>query len=269
MFNDAVDLWDFYGTRVGQVARRMIRRRIRELWPNTKGETVLGLGYATPFLRPFRDEAERVIAVMPSQQGVLHWPREGKGLVCLSDEAELPLQDVSVDRVLLVHALECTEQLRPMLQEIWRVLAGNGKLLVVVPNRRGIWARLDRTPFGHGHPYSPSQLSRLLKDNMFAPSLTAHALYMPPSNSPLLLRSASAVEKLGERWFNRFSGVVLIEATKQIYARPKGRAVKIRQLLPLPARRTPALNTADGSGHMSRGHMGGRMVENLQRRKQK
>jgi len=248
MFNDAVDLWDFYGTRVGQVARRMIRRRIRQLWPNTRGETLLGLGYATPFLRPFRDEAERVIAVMPSQQGVLHWPREGKGLVCLADEAELPLQDVSVDRVLLVHAVECTEQLRAMLQEVWRVLAGNGKVLVVVPNRRGIWARLDRTPFGHGHPYSPSQLSRLLKDNMFAPSLTAHALYMPPSNSPLLLRSAPAVEKLGERWFNRFSGVVLIEATKQIYARPKGRAVRIRRLLPLPGRGAPALNTVGSGG---------------------
>jgi hypothetical protein len=158
--------------------------------------------------------------------------------------------------VLLVHAVECTEQLRAMLQEVWRVLAGNGKILVVVPNRRGIWARLDRTPFGHGHPYSPSQLSRLLKDNMFAPSLTAHALYMPPSNSPLLLRSAPAVEKLGERWFNRFSGVVLIEATKQIYARPKGRAVRIRQLLPLPGRRAPALNAAGSRRGVALGHLG-------------
>lgn len=250
MFNDAADLWDFYGTRVGQVARRMIRRRVRELWPNTRGEAILGLGYATPFLSPFRGEAERVIAVMPSQQGVLHWPRYGKGLVCLADEAELPLQDVSVDRVLLVHALESTEQLRAMLQEVWRVLAGNGKLLVVVPNRRGIWARLDRTPFGHGHPYSPSQLSRLLKDNMFAPSLTAHALYVPPTDSPIVLRSAAAFEKIGERWFNRFAGVVLIEATKQIYARPKGKEskVKMRELLPLPGHGAPALN-ATGNDH--------------------
>ena len=242
MFNDAADLWDFYGTRVGQVARRLIQRRIRELWPRSVGETVLGLGYATPFLRPFQGEAERVFAVMPARQGVLHWPRDGKGLVCLADEAELPLQDTSVDRVLLVHALECTEQLRPMLQEIWRVLAGNGKLLVVVPNRRGIWARLDRTPSGMAILIL-TQLSRLLKDTMFAPSLTAHALYMPPSNSPLLLRSAPALERLGKRWFNRFSGVVLMEATKQIYARSKGRAVKVRQFLPLPGHRVPALNT--------------------------
>lgn len=248
MFSDAVDLWEFYGTRIGQVARRLIRRRIREIWPDAKGQTVLGLGYATPFLRPFRDEAQRVIAIMPSQQGVLSWPRDGKGLVCLADEAELPLQDVSVDRVLLVHALECTEQLRAMLNEIWRVLDANGKLLVVVPNRRGIWARLDRTPFGHGHPYSPSQLSRLLREAMFTPTLTAHALYVPPSDSPMLLRSALAIERLGERWFPRFAGVVLVEATKQIYARPKARPVRARRLLPLPATNPEAVRFAAGPG---------------------
>ena len=124
MYNDAVDLWDFYGTNLGQVARRLIRRRIRGIWPNVDGMTLMGLGYATPYLRPFRDEAERVFALMPAQQGVLHWPREGRNLVALADESELPLQDVSVDRVLLVHGMECSEQLRPMLQEIWRILAG-------------------------------------------------------------------------------------------------------------------------------------------------
>ena len=38
---------------------RLLRARLREVWPNVRGETVLGLGYATPFLRPFREEAER------------------------------------------------------------------------------------------------------------------------------------------------------------------------------------------------------------------
>ena len=56
-----------------------------------------------------------------------------------------------------------------MLKEIWRVLAGGGRLLVVAPNRRGIWARLDLTPFGSGQPYTMSQLSRLLRDEQFTP----------------------------------------------------------------------------------------------------
>lgn len=242
MYNDAVDLWDFYGTNLGQVARRLIRRRVRGIWPNVSGMSMLGLGYATPYLRPFRDEAERVFALMPAQQGVLHWPREGRNLVALADEGELPLQDVSVDRVLLVHGLECSEQLRPMLHEIWRVLTGNGRLLVVVPNRSGLWSRLERTPFGHGHPYSSSQLSRLLRANMFTPTLTTRALYVPPYPWRVVQRSAYGLEDIGARWFKQLGGVVIIEASKQIYATTKPRPLRARAraLLPAPAARIPA-----------------------------
>jgi SAM-dependent methyltransferase len=250
MYNDAVDLWDFYGTSLGHVARRLIRRRIRGIWPNVSGMNMLGLGYATPYLRPFRDEAERVFALMPAQQGVLHWPRDGRNLVGLADESELPLQDVSVDRVLLVHGLECSEQLRPMLHEIWRVLTGNGRLLVVVPNRRGLWSRLERTPFGHGHPYSTSQLSRVLRANMFTPTLTTRALYVPPYPWPVVRRSAYGIEDIGARWFKQLGGVVIMEASKQIYATTKPRPLRARAraLLPVPAARIPATSSI-GSRH--------------------
>ncbi|MHA1108900.1 MAG: class I SAM-dependent methyltransferase [Alphaproteobacteria bacterium] len=218
MWTDAVDLRDFYRSSMGQMARRIIRRQIRDMWDDTAGMTVMGLGYATPYLLPFREEAERVFAVMPAAQGVLHWPTDGPRLVTLTDETELPLPDVSVDRVLLVHALECSEQLRPMLREIWRVLADGGRLLAVVPSRRGIWARLDRTPFGHGHPYTTTQLNRLLRDTLFTPTRTARALFAPPSTSRMVIASAPALEEIGVRWFPTFAGVLVIEAGKQIYA---------------------------------------------------
>jgi SAM-dependent methyltransferase len=244
MYNDVVDLRDFYATSLGQVARRMIRRRLRMLWPNVAGMRLLGLGYATPFLRPFAGEAERILAVMPAAQGVLAWPEDAANAVALADEGELPLADYSVDRILLVHALECSEQVRPLLKEAWRVLAGGGRLLVVVPNRRGIWARLDRTPFGHGHPYTPGQLSRLLRDERFTPEQSGAALYVPPTLSRVVLRSAPAWEKIGERWFTRFAGVRLTEASKQIYARPpaapvrKRRAALVPGSVPQPATRS-------------------------------
>ena len=138
--------------------------------------------------------------------------------VTLADESELPMPDGSMNRVLLVHAVESSEQLRPLLREVWRVLAGGGRLLVVVPNRRGIWARLERTPFGHGHPFSPPQLSRLLRESLFLPLNTETALYMPPSASPMMLRAAGAWESIGERWNLPFAGVAIIEASKQVYA---------------------------------------------------
>jgi SAM-dependent methyltransferase len=218
MWSDVIDLRDFYDSSLGQSARRMIRRKIRAIWPDSHDMRVLGLGFATPYLRPFREETERVVAVMPSSQGVLPWPPEGPSLVCLADETDLPLPDRSIDRVLLVHTLESAEQVRATLREIWRVLADSGRLLVVAPNRRGIWARLERTPFGQGRPYTPSQLSRLLRDNMYTPLQTSTALFMPPFQSRFVLRSAPAWEQVGERWFPTFAGVLLVEAAKQIYA---------------------------------------------------
>jgi SAM-dependent methyltransferase len=236
MYVDVVDLRDFYETRLGQVARRMIRRRIRLIWPNLRGMRLLGLGYATPYLRLFRDEAERSIAVMPSSQGVLSWPREGPNAVALADEGELPLQDYSIDRVLLVHGLEYSQQVQPLLKEIWRVMAGGGRLVVVTPNRRGIWARIDRTPFGQGHPYTPSQLSRVLREADFTPERVSTALFVPPNGSRMMLRSAAAIEQIGERWFTTFAGVSVVEASKQIYAKPalKRRESRRQAYLPVP-----------------------------------
>ena len=218
MWHDVVDLRDFYETQLGAMARRMIRRGVRSMWPDVKGQRVLGLGYATPYLRQFMTEAERTLAFMPASKGVLHWPSEGRGLTALIDEAELPLPDLSVDRVLLVHGLESSEYQRDMLREAWRVLTGEGRLLIVAPNRGGIWARLERTPLGWGQPYSAAQLSRLLRDNMFTPTRSSRALYIPPLRTRALLRSAPAWERIGSRWFPTFGGVVLVEAGKQLYA---------------------------------------------------
>src|SRR6185312_14472733 len=189
MHADVVDLRDFYTGRLGQVARRMIRRRIRLIWPNLTGMRLLGLGYATPYLKLFREETERVLALMPPPQGVLPWPLDAANVVALADEGELPLQDFSIDRVLLVHCLEHSEQVRALLKEVWRVLAGGGRLMVVVPNRRGIWARIDATPFGQGHPYTGTQLSRLLREADFTPERVSSALCVPPTP---LSASASA-----------------------------------------------------------------------------
>lgn len=234
MWADIIDLRDFYLSRLGRVTQRMIRRRIRLMWPDVSGYAVLGLGYATPYLRPLMAEAARVAAVMPRAQGVLHWPSDGLRLVTLADETALPFPDNSVDRILLVHALESSEHLRAMMREVWRILAGDGRLLVVAPNRRGIWARSGATPFGHGLPYSAGQLSRLLRDNMFTPLRSASALFVPPLSSQMALSSAPAWEKLGERWFRGFAGVVLAEASKQIYAATPSPAASRRVLAPLP-----------------------------------
>src|SRR5579863_8772994 len=192
MASDVVDLRDFYRSALGRVVRRMIRRAIQRVWPDLRGMRLLGIGYPAPFLSAPAGETERTIAVMPATLGVLRWPPEGRNLVALADEGEIPFADYSIDRVLLVHAIETSDEVRAMLKEIWRVLAGGGRVLIVAPSRRGIWARLDRTPFGSGRPYTISQLSQLLRDEQFTPVGVDAALFIPPVASRVMLRSAAA-----------------------------------------------------------------------------
>jgi SAM-dependent methyltransferase len=218
MYNDVIDLRDFYDSAMGHAAQRIVRRHIRTAWPDVRGMSIAGIGYATPYLRSIKDEAERVVAVMPAQQGVIRWPADGNNIASLAPEDDLPLPDVSMDRVLLVHAIECSEQLRKLLREVWRVMTEGGRMLIVVPNRRGIWARMDHTPFGHGHPYTPGQVSRLLRDNLFLPEQSFAGLFVPPTRSRMALTSAPALEKVGYRWFQTFGGLLFVEAQKQIYA---------------------------------------------------
>ncbi|MGC2412914.1 MAG: methyltransferase domain-containing protein [Stellaceae bacterium] len=235
MASDVVDLRDFYRSALGRVVRRMIRRAIQRVWPDLRGMRLLGIGYATPFLSALSGETERTIAVMPATLGVLRWPSEGRNVVTLAEEGELPFADYSIDRVVLVHAIEASEEVRGMLKEIWRVLAGGGRVLIVAPNRRGIWARLDRTPFGSGRPYTLSQLSQLLRDEQFTPVGADAALFIPPATSRMMLRSAAAWERIGKRWFPTFAGVLLVEATKQIYAKPAAARAPRRRLVYVPA----------------------------------
>src|SRR5262249_50504748 len=126
MSYDVVDLRDFYAQRLGTVARRFIGRGIRGRWADTRGQRVLGVGYATPYLGLFREEAERCLAFMPAVQGVVKWPSANPTLTALVDEYELPLADSSVDRVLLVHALEMSHDATTLLREVWRGVAGGG-----------------------------------------------------------------------------------------------------------------------------------------------
>lgn len=227
MFIDVAELRGFYTSPLGQLAQRLLRRRMRSFWPDLRGQRVLALGFATPLLRPLLDEAERVLAFMPAQQGVISWPQEGPNRTCLVDEAGLPLLDASVDRVILMHMVECAPELDALMEEVWRVLTGNGRLLVIAPNRTGLWAQSDATPFGHGTAFSARQLKTLLRNNLFIPENESRALYFPPSSSGFWRSTAPMWERFGARWLQAFAGVHLIEAAKQLYA-PAGKRARTK-----------------------------------------
>ena len=237
---DVTDLRAFYASPLGHVARRLVNRAIERFWGSARGLRLLGLGYAVPYLTAVRDGAERTLAFMPASQGVVNWPATGHSASALVDPLTMPLPDASIDRVLLVHALEMVESPSELLQEIWRILTPGGRVIVVAPNRRGLWARMDTTPFGHGQPYSRSQLKALMRQTMFSPEGWAETLYVPPLHSWLMLRTAVAWERFGIALSLPFAGLHVVEATKQLYrpvpVRAKRRAARLAPVLvPAPA----------------------------------
>lgn len=165
---------------------------------------------------------------MPAAQGALVWPPRGEKLTVMADEEHLPLADNSVDKVLAVHCLETAERVRPLLREIWRVLSPQGRVMLLVPNRRSIWARSDKTPFGHGRPYSRTQLEQLLENAMFTTVSWNYALHAPPIEREFVLRSITSIERLGARIWPGIGGVIMVEGRKELIA-PTGR------LKPVPA----------------------------------
>lgn len=222
MTMDAQAAAEFYRSSRGTVTARLIDARIRAFWPDLSGCSVLGIGYAAPYLRtwdsPEQHRAYRRIVLTPAQLGAARWPPAAPGLSCTAEEDSLPFPDLVFDRILLVHGLETAENARRLLREVWRVLTDDGKLLLVTPNRTGMWAYWESTPFGHGQPYTAGQLGRLLGEALFHVERHDTALWMPPWRSRLILRSAQLFERLGRRMMPGLAGVTITEAVKDVYA---------------------------------------------------
>ena len=216
MHLDVHELRDFYRTPLGRMVRQTLSSAIRAEWPDVRGRRVVGVGHATPYLRPFLADAERVVAVMPAAEGCLPWPKEGPNRTALAFEHQLPLPDASVDDLLVVHALEATSDVHALLRELWRVLAPHGRILAIVPHRSGLWARTDTTPFGIGRPFSRSQLARLAEEAMFTVERLEPMLFAPPSSRRFWLATASRCERIGKRMLPHVAGAIALSGRKRM-----------------------------------------------------
>ncbi len=231
MTADSQSTGDFYATALGLMTARLVRERLAAFWPDLRGRSVLGLGYAGPFLRLWREGAARCIAVTPAQLGPARWPPAQPNLCCTAEEDALPFPDLCFDRILVVHGVEGAENARRLLREVWRVLKDDGHLLVVAPNRRGLWAHLETTPFGYGQPFSLGQIERLLSSSMFRMERRDWALYLPPTRLRLMLRGARFWERLGHQLVPQLGGLVVVEAVKDVYAAVPADAVARRRMV--------------------------------------
>ena len=217
MTPDVDGLVRFYKSPLGRLTRQLIREQLSVLAGDVTGLRLLGLGFATPYLRGALKGSERVLAFMPARQGASAWPREGPSRTVLCDPLEMPLTDAAVDMVIMVHGFEHVVDPEEMLRELWRVCAPNAQLIIVVPRRRGLWAGLDTNPFGYGQPYSRGQLDKLLRDHSFTPEVWRDCLYLPPIHFGPVLRWARGFEKAGRILGPTLAGAMCVRARKEQY----------------------------------------------------
>jgi SAM-dependent methyltransferase len=226
----------FYLTPRGRAAEAVLKDRMKAFWPDLQGQSVLGVGYPEPFLKLWQGQAYRCVAAIPAALA----PAQD-GHACLVAEDRLPFPDLSFDRILLVHAVDAADDARRLLREVWRVLKDDGRVLVVAPNRNGIWAHVETTPFGHGQPYSARQLAALLSAAMFRAERRDAALFVPPVNLGMVLRGWPVWEQVGHAVAQKLSGVTLIEAVKDAYAGMPTGAVARRTVLVPEAMQAPMI----------------------------
>ncbi|MFP5077338.1 class I SAM-dependent methyltransferase [Rhizobium sp. YIM 134829] len=251
MHADIVDLRQFYHSLLGRSAEQAITMAIAAIWARLPEERLVGLGYAVPYLERFKADTERTFAFMPAGQGAVNWPVAELSATALIFDEELPLPDSSIDRVLMVHSLEFAENPRETMKELWRVLAPGGRLVIVVPNRQGVWARMEHTPFGTGRPYSRGQLTALLRETNFTPGASAEALFFPPSSSKTVLKIGRGLERIGRSLWPLFSGVIVVEAQKRLYqGLPVAARASRRVFVPVLAPQgVPSIRDGAGAPH--------------------
>ncbi|MFZ4540642.1 MAG: class I SAM-dependent methyltransferase [Rickettsiales bacterium] len=217
---DIVNLRQFYSSRLGRKVRRRLRRLVRHYWPHEDGLHSVGVGYTTHLL-PLPNKADsnaRTLALMPTVQGAIYWPIDDSNHSILADDMRPPFMPSSLHRVLFVHGFEHVDAPDECLRVWWQLLTPGGRLMLIVPNRHGLWSRFGSTPFARGNAYRFTSLRSLLNEAGFTVRDMRSALFAPPSTHPFCIACFAAVEWLGMAFFPRIGGVLLIEAEKQIYA---------------------------------------------------
>ena len=217
MHLDVQDLKNFYYRQpLGRAAQRALKKEILRIWPDTSGQTVAGFGFAVPLLRPFLTKSRRVIALMPGPQGVIAWPSRIENVSVLIEEAIWPLETGHVDRLIVLHGLETSDDPSSVLEEASRVLGPGGRALFIVPNRVGLWSRSEQTPMGFGRPYTISQLETQLRIQGFLPEQSSAALFQLPSFKKGWQRFGPVLEKVGQNLPFLAGGVLIVEASKRV-----------------------------------------------------
>lgn len=133
------------------------------------------------------------------------------------DAAALPLPAGSFDLVLSVTALEFVAQREQAIDEMWRAVRPNGRLVVGVLNALSPWAwarqresKKQDTPFSHAHFFYPWEFVNLL--SRLGSVTWSSSVFIGPNGASL--RWAWALERVGRALLKPFGALLVGRVTK-------------------------------------------------------
>ena len=218
---DVTDTDNYYRTPEGVLVADILAADLNHQYSSGRMRTLadtedqLAVGY--PFPLYFPDQPLPPVFML-AETGVLAWIRGKDVITACVDSESFPCATDVFEQVFVSHALEYVANKAGFLAEIWRCLKGEGKLVMIVPHRRSLWALSDKTPFGQGTPFSRRQLKLILEQAGFEQIQIKHSLYMPPFGTRLPVAMRRRFHMIGRIGWAMFGGVLIASAKKRLYS---------------------------------------------------
>ncbi len=235
----------YFRTDLGRFASEILNNQVRAIWPDPVGGSLVGYGFSAPLLSHFIAQNERVVNLIPNQLGISKWPPEKPNINVPTLESNWPIPSSGVERVIILHGLETSENHSNPLAECWRSLAPEGQMILIVPNRMGLWARSKASPFccnGQNSAFTLAKIQRLLHHHKFQIDAYHPALFSPPKSTGTPGKFSRFFENACCNTSLNFGGVTIVVARKRIFLKQSpgiGATVKtgleILQGAPTPA----------------------------------
>ena len=217
MYLDILNYQKFYNSSIGKFLSSHIQDQLKKYCFLYDNQNIGCFGYSEPYLNFLKKFSISSTYCFSKRMGILD-DSIMKGNKVLIDEEKIPFQDSFFDHIFLIHYLENNYNTKASLREIWRSLAPEGKLYIIVPNKKSSWYLSDKSPFSSGNGFSKKQISELLEDSFFDIQNIDRLVYFPNTTMKFINNNNALIDKFGSFFFKYFNGVYFCVVKKRIYA---------------------------------------------------
>lgn len=220
MYQDYSEFEKFYRSDLGKNLKYFVSSKLKKYIYLYEKEIVGFFGYGNPYLDLIQKKNNRIFNFSSEKIGTCKNLSNEESVNILFDEEKLPIEDNFFNHILVVHYLENANNLKKNLRELWRVLAPEGKIYIILPNKKSSWNHSLKSPFSSGFGFSKNKINHMLEDNFFETQFIERLIYFPPWNLPMIQKNKFLFEKVGSYFWRFFNGVYVCVAKKRLYATP-------------------------------------------------